>query len=313
LRSPEECLASFISYAERHFPDHQPRQNIGRLRDRWSLYGGYFSPGFDTLRYVTERRYGVEVDHYFEYADPCTMAEALSTLAEFQYVIDFRNLHDEIRRLVIEQGLFPRSVVPHLRADAISRDVDSIRDLVTSFDARFYEEGKKRFRPIPTDIDGDYERYRGDYARERGMRIDTRTTVRLDLAAPVGTGWNGAEPFEFGQSFRWANTRRPILDIPIALAGDYRLSIFVKPHIATNLRATATSAFSGVKVAMESVSRPRLSHQGIALLTADVSLPRSDWLHVHFECDLPENSTEKQTRAITVFLLGDVQVRRGAN
>lgn len=310
LRPPDECLASFISYAERHFPDHQPRKNIERVRDRWSLYGSYFSPGFDTLRYVTERRYGVEQDHYFEYADPCTVAEALSTLDQFEYVIDFRYLHDEMRRLVIEQGLFPRSMVPHLRSDMVPRDLASIRGLMTPFDTCFYEEGKHRFRPIPADIDGDYERYRGDYSRQKGLRIDAGSTARLDLAGPIGTGWSAAEPFELGESFRWANTRRPILDIPIALSGDYRMSIYLKPCQATNLRAAVTSAFSGVHVQMESASRPRLGHHGLTLLTADVSLPESDWLHVHFECDLPRNSRAKQTTANTVFLLGNVQVRR---
>jgi len=312
LRAPDECLASFISYAERHFPHHVPRQNIKRVRDRWSLYGSYFSPGFDTIRFVAEKRYGVEENQYFEYADPCTVDEALSTLAEFEYVIDFRNLRDELRRLVIEQGLFPRSEVPHLRAAMVPRDIASIEDLVTPFDTCFYEEGKKLFRPIPTDIDGEYERYRADYARQRGLRIDARRTARLDLAGPVGNGWNAAEPFEWGQSFRWASSQRPVLDIPIAFPGDYRLSIFLKPYMATNLRATVTSAFSGLEVTMESRSRRRLSHQGIMLLNAEFSLPHSDWLHVSFECDPPENWTEKQTQANTVFLLSDVQVRRGA-
>lgn len=311
LRPPEECMASFIGYADRHFPEHNARKNITRVWDRWSLYGSYFSPGFDTLRYVTERRYGIEKDHFFEYADPCAVPEALSTLESFSYVLDFRYLNDEIRRLVIEQGLFPRSVVPNLRSDGYSRDLASIRDLVTPFDIWFYDEARKHFRPIPADIDGDYDRYRRDYCRTRGLRIDKRQSLRLDLSRPLGTGWRGAEVSEKGQHFRWASLPQPQLNIPLTSPGDYRLAIYLKSYKATNLRATVSSLASGVRVEMRPDASPRVQGQGMVVLRAEISIPESDWLDIQFNCDQPTDTASKQDRAAAIFLLGEVQVRRG--
>jgi len=312
LRPPEDCLASFISYADRHFPGHNARENIAREGSRWSLYASFFSPGFDNLRYMTERRYGVERDHFVEYADECTVPEAISVLEQFGSVLDFQNLNAEICRLVIEQGCFPRDAISNLRSDKHVRGDSSVQDLLSPFDLSFYEAARKHFRPVPDNIEIVYDHYRRDYCKTRGLSIGPRNSLGLDLTGPIGTGWNAAEVSEKGQHFRWSNTSRPTLNIPIARSGDYCLTLYLKPYQVTNLRATVSSLISGEQVVMQSFLSPRVEHQGMVVLRATITLPGSDWLDVRLDCDPPPNTATTQELQANIFLLGNALVRRGA-
>ena len=304
FRSPAECLGSLLRYSGSYFPADLLREQLRASREPFSIYWPYFSPDWDGMRFKTELAYGIN-GNLGVYGGDCSAADAASILGQFTRVLDFRNLDAEICRLVIDFELFPRDIPPHQRETANPLDVSATQGLVSHFDEALYEAALKLFRPVPSDIEHSYARYRRDYSSANGLKIVSRQSVELDLNAPLGNGWWEPEQSDLGSPFRWAISTRPTLNIPIAAAGLYCLRIYLKPCEATNFRAMVTSLVTGETRKME--YEPL---NGVGVIRAYIESADSDWLDVRFDCN--QRTADNQTEGNRVFVLGKVLMRREA-
>ncbi|MBL8306874.1 MAG: hypothetical protein JNM33_09275 [Rubrivivax sp.] len=306
LRPPLEQIASTLRYSETYFPDSESVRLTRLGAWRHDIFGLYFAPGFDLLRYIAERQYGVAV-WLHDYADPCTLNGALETLERFNRVLNFHQLESEIKRLIMELGLTPRADLPRHRSYRYEPDLERAQALLTDFDTSFYKRAQKRFRKLPADIDLAYERYREGFCAARGLRIEPLASAELPLFQPIGQGWHPAERLENGRVFRWASRVDPGLDLAIAQPGTYVVTAYVHPHQCTGLGLRAAGEFSGAKAAVEVSER-----QGVTVLRARVVLPRADWLRLSFSSEKAGAETGAADLLGRTFVLGRVLVRREA-
>lgn len=306
LRPPLEQIASMQRYSEAYFPDSESVRLTRLGEGRHDIFGLYFGPGFDLLRYIAERSYGV-AGWVHDYADPCTLNGALATLERFNRVLDFHHLDGELKRLIIELGLTPRADLPRHRSYSYSPDLERAQAFLTDFDVSFYKRAQKRFRKLPADIDVAYERYREGYCAARGLQLEPLSSVELSLGKPLGRGWHPAELLESGHGFRWANSADPVVDLAIARPGSYMVTAYVHPHQCTGLRLQGAAEYSGAKASVEVSER-----RGVTVLRARFVLPRSDWLRLSFGCEMSGADAGATDLVGRTFVLGRVLVRREA-
>jgi len=305
LRAPLDLVASLDSYQKRYFPALQGAAQATGGQERASIYGLYFSPGYDCVRYLAERRYGVSGPPG-DYVDRCTVNDALEVLARFDRVIDYAQLEGELKRLTVELGLFPRAALPRLRHYAYQPDLQGAAERVSYFDVSFYRRAQRHFRALPDDIDAVYQRYREDYCRSHGWRLAQRTTQTLALAGALGNGWFRVEQATTGAWFRWANGPRPTLEIPVAEPGVYQVTMYVHPHAVRGLRAKGRAEIAGRRFVVHASER-----EGVTVLQGQVRLQTADWLHLQFDADEAAPATG-QDLVVRSFVLGRVLLRRGA-
>lgn len=272
---------------------------------RYSVYREYFSPFFDGERLIGDLRYGIAGAQHL-YAEDCSVPQALQMLGRFDRVLDFAHLEREAMRLVMEKRLFPASTPPRRRRTPYAGDAAIAAALLSQFDTRFFKAARQRFRPLPADTEASYQRYRLDYASNHGVRLPLATTWVADLARPVGSGWLDAEVSELGDTYRWAETERARLEIPVALPGRYALHVYVHPHEVRGQKGWVHTLVGGHRHAMR-----RQEHGALAVMHAQIELAERDWIEVQFDGELPDSarpaSVAHDTRA---FVLGRALLRR---
>lgn len=306
LRPPLEQIASTLRFSEAYFPDSESVRLSKLGEGRHDIFGMYFAPGFDLLRYIAERQYGVP-GWLHDYADRCTLTGALATLERFNRVLDFHQLDGEIKRLIIELGLTPRAELPRHRSYRYDPDLERAQAFLTDFDVSFYKRAQKRFRKLPADIDAAYERYREGFCAARGLHLDPHSSLDLPLCQPIGRGWHPAERLANGHWFRWANSADPAIELAIARPGSYVVTAYVHPHQCTKLELQGVGEFSGAKAGVDVSDR-----RGVTVLRARVTLPRADWLRLSFGCEMAGADVGATDLVGRTFVLGRVLVRREA-
>jgi hypothetical protein len=306
LREPLQLLASMISYNDVVDGPQSFVRRALEARTRLSAYAEYFSPGFDLVRMVTDLRYGL-AQSQTSYAMPCTPEQALRVLQRFDRVLDFRRLDAEIQRILIEDRLFPPSVLGRARSYRYKPDLGLAKKLLTGFDKAFYAKGSACFRPLPDNMDECYAGYRREYCAAHGLRPAAYGSTELPLRGPVGTGWLHPNCSELGDWFRWALVRDPLIDIPVAEGGTFEVRLYVHPHrvqrIAGELSAGTDQLISPMTVS---------EHGDMCLLQAKATLAGSGWLQVRMNCEphADDESADQGQMQTLYFVLGRMLVTR---
>jgi hypothetical protein len=304
LREPLSMLASLTSYIDQQSPQTHHLRAFAEQGRPYPAYEPYFTPRFDRLRMSTEVRYGIAGPEHL-YGEHCTVSEALHTLSSFERVLDFAQLDGEVKRLIIELGLFPPSNIPRARAYQYTPDLDLARRLLTDFDAKFYERARRQFRPLSADVDASYEKYRIGYAREHGLQIAMNATSDVSLRAPIGSGWLVADRSDLGMWFRWANMPSPTVDIPVRGTGTYTLHAYVHPHRMSGIHAELSSLVGGHRQRVTVEERP-----GVTVLHAQVHIENADWIQLRIGAESVAAAPDAGHHFH--FVLGRMLLRRSA-
>ncbi len=307
LRPPLELLSSTLSFTRKNSSSTSPTplEKLLAAGERYAAYRHYFAPGFDLRRLRADHRYGVGLP-IPAYADDCTVPQALEVLDRFDHVLDFRCLDNEVRRVVIENGLFPVAATPRLRAYRYDPDLATAGRLLSPFDVSFYQQAQSRLRPMPDDIDAAYARYREAYCAERGMRLELRQTAAVPLTGVLGTGWFQPSQSDLGDWFRWSNSMAATIELPLAQAGTYLLTLYVHPHAVRGLGAHVTVGEGGRRKPMTAIEHP-----GVTVLQARLRLREPSWVMVRFEAEHVDGTTGASSGDMTerYFVLGNVLLR----
>jgi hypothetical protein len=238
---------------------------------------------------------------------PCTPAQALQVLKRFDRVLDFKHLDAEIQRILIEEQLFPPSVLGRARSYRYKPDLGLAKKLVTAFDKTFYTKGSARFRPLPEDMDQRYAAYRREFCALHGIRPAAYGSTELSLREPVGTGWLHPNCSELGDWFRWSLLPDPVIDIPLADGGTFEVRLYVHPHRARRIAAELSAG-------PDQPSSPMTvtAHGDVCLLQAQATLAGSGWLQVRLSCEPhPDDASADHGQMETLyFVLGRVLVSR---
>jgi hypothetical protein len=304
IREPCQMIASRLSFSQGLDAAADDMQSLIKAGSKRAVYATYFGPQCDRLRLLTDMTYGITGD-LSEYTSPCTPNEAFQVLTGFHRVIDFDRLDAEVKRLIIEERLFPPSTIVKARQYSYEPDLTLARSLLSPFDVDFYRQARELFRPLPDTIDSEYLAYRQAYAVANGPEVGTRESTELSLKGPVGAGWLAPNHSDQGLCFRWCHRPDPVIDIPISRPGNYEVRVYAHPHNVTALRAGLFAVDSWVG------DMDAQDYGHITVLTGQVWLDRPGWLEVR--C----SSQPKEARATSdgnmdglYFVLGKVLLRR---
>lgn len=310
LRPPREMLASFCQYSRRISGARNFLDELAASGRQYAAYHEYFAPAFDRDRFVTEMRYGVPLAQH-SYAEPCSVPQALETLARFDEVLDFTRLDHEAMRLVMEGELFPPAAMPRRRQHAYpaaSAASAAAEALLSPFDIEFYDAARERFRPLPGDIEARYALYRQRWTQAHGIWLEPARGLAIDLREPVGSGWLDAERSELGDTFRWAVTPRATLELPLARPGRYVLRLYVHPQRVQGLCADWQLVATGSQGVLR-----REDRQSVTILEAAFEAGEPGWLEVRFDGEVPAESADLATEVdARAFILGRALLRRPA-
>ena len=305
LREPLHVLASIIAFAEEtgYFTDElrlAQTQNDGT----YNIYSVYFSPAFDFHRYLIDRRYGI-APGYQSYIRAALVGPAIDALRKFDYVLDFRSLDLQIKRLICREGLFPPSTLHKRRAYPYEPDLQRAMTFLSAFDSDFYQQASSLFVHGFTDLD--YEAYRASYCLKSGVSLREHESSELDLAGPIGSGWNDAELSELKTVFRWSEDARPVIDIPLANAGSY--SVFLYLNDPNQLVPDASAC---VEINGGEVSTTRTTPPDMVIYEFQFTTRGADWLRCELNVNqsaMPVLVDSEDDREIGV-ILGAVYIRR---
>ncbi len=305
LREPLQVLASIIAFADEtgYFTD-ELRIAQTQKDGIHNVYGVYFSPAFDFHRYLIDRRYGI-APGYQSYIKTALVGPAIDALQKFDYVLDFRSLDLQIKRLICREGLFPPSTLYKRRAYLYEPDMRRAMTFLSAFDADFYQQASSFF--VHGFSDSDYEAYRASYCLKSGVSLREQESFELDLGGPIGSGWNDAELSELKTVFRWSEDARPVVDIPLANAGRYSAFMYLNDPNQLVPEASAALEINGGEVTVTRTAPP-----GMVIYEFQFTTRGPDWLRC--ELDVNQNSVPaladtEDDREIGV-ILGAVYIRR---
>ena len=132
-------------------------------------------------------------------------------------------------------------------------------------------------------------------------------SCEMDLGNPVGSGWNDAELSELGTMFRWSEVREPWLDIPLAEAGTYSVSIYVNDLYERGVSMLADCLGTDLQV--------QTHVQGtLRIFSLELTISTPNWLF----CKLSMASQSERPASVpgddrlVGFVLANVYVRRHA-
>ena len=275
LREPIDIISSAISFVHKveQLPEDVPLKSETEGLSI-STYKLFFSTRFDSERY--KRDFAAMIDSGLDdYLGECSVAEAIEALKKFTHVFDFYRLDDEIKRFLIEQKFFPYSHISKRRKYIYQPDKERARRSLSSFDAAFYQLGKELFRKVPDDIDTQYQLYRENYCKEKGIKLGVFEGKMIDLRGPIGTGWHTVEQSGDGVSFRWSEARSATVEIPISEAGMYAVILYINPAELTGLKVSSTTTIQPRNFATTLVCEG-----GVLICQSFISVKSHDWIHI---------------------------------
>ncbi|MGE3433338.1 MAG: hypothetical protein AB7I22_20290 [Ramlibacter sp.] len=305
LREPLHVLASIIAFAEEtgYFNDElrlAKTQNNGV----YNVYSVYFSPSFDFFRYMIDRRYGI-APGYQSYIKAAHVGPAIDALRNFDYVLDFNSLDLQIKRLICREGLFPPSTLYKRRAYRYEPNLQQAMTFLSEFDSDFYQQAALLF--VHGFSDADYEVYRASYCVRSGISLREQESFELDLAGPIGAGWNDAELSELNTVFRWSEDAQPVIDIPLADAGSYSVFVYLNDPNQLMPNASASVVIRGGEVTITRTAPPDM-----VIFEFQFTTRGADWLRCELNVsqdsmgDLADTGDDREIGVI----LGAVYVRR---
>lgn len=304
LRDPVDVLCSINAFVKETGYFNDEVALALEIGCGYSVYGVYFSPGFDVGKYLIDRRFGIARGYqpYFTGGD---VTGAIAALSQFTNVFDFSKLDQEMKRLIVEEELFPPSSLPNRRSYSYTRDLESALPLLTKFDIDFYKAACQFFKPEIRDAE--YEQYRQTYCENYGIQLDVLQSCEMNLGNPVGSGWNDAELSELGTMFRWSEVREPWVDIPLARAGTYSVSIYANDLYGRGVSMLADCLGTDIQV--------QTQVQGtLQIFTVQLTISTPSWL----SCRLSMGSQSERPASVpgddrlVGFVLANVYVRRCA-
>jgi hypothetical protein len=308
VRSPLDVICSRLSFKNKLA--NAPPEALSPLELAGAtlrIYEKYFSPCFEVERCKSDARQGV-FQGLGSYVPTCAFQEVVDQVYAFDDVLDFARLDEGIKCFLIENGYFPYRSIQKKRAYAYEPDYERARKLLSEFDERFYAAARERFRTIPSDVELRYEQYRADYCRTRGLSLQVHEERRLDLRGPIGSSWFNVETSEEGKPFRWSEDRHATVEIPVAQAGIYDVTLSVTASAVDDVLLTACTT---LEPRAFPVTESRTA--GAQVFTAQVVTRAHDWIHLAFDLQRSAATTavpqEGDVRALGV-VLGDVRVAR---
>jgi hypothetical protein len=275
LRKPIEILASRLSFFRTFFSasEHDIINSLKSSKE-YEIYSEYFSPGFDLKRFFIDLNYDLKVKE-FSYVDPCTVTQAIDTLSKFDSVLDFTKLESEIKRLIIENNLFPPSKIEQFRKYSYTPDYEEAGQLLSPFDELFYELGQQFFRPMRADINEAYDRFHQAYCCTHGLQLQCYQTVNIQTQSMFTVGWSDVERFENGGWQCWSTILEPTLELPVCFPGLYNLTVYFNNSTSNNicvggiLRSEIERKTGNLTIKTEGV---------ISIIDAQIRIMNSDWL-----------------------------------
>lgn len=301
LREPIELIASAISYVQKL--QHLPKDVLLQSEIDGTpifIFKLFFSIEFDTEKYKQDFASDTAT-RLIEYFKECTADEAVARLKSFTHVFDFTRLDDEIKYFLIEQNFFPYSQISKKRSYPYQPDKDRARRSLDSFDDDFYRLGKAFFRKIPENIEYLYQRYRENYCKENGLKLNVFAGKWLDLRGPIGTGWHAAERSSDGVFFRWSESQYATIEIPIAEPGIYALIVNVNPAELTGLQISVKTVIQSRTFASNLIRE-----EGLIKCQSFINLKSYDWVQVEINMEKEQSeaslSVESDQRELGLVL-----------
>jgi len=275
LREPLEGISSGISYMNKSAglpPETLTDSERSGLKAL--TYQKFFTTHFDTERYLIDLHYGIDKGMR-NYLFDCAVGEAFENIKKFTHVFDFNNFSGEVKRFIIQQGYFPYFQIEKKRGYSYRPDHARAKPLLSEFDEHFHRLSCSLLKKVPDDIDAQYEYYRENYCRTRGLALRLHEGRRLDLRMPLGSGWHHAERSDQGHPFRWSESTGATIEIPIAAAGLYAVYLYINPADVTDLQLSVFTLLHRQEF------KSRLIHeQGVWVYEILVSTRAHEWIHI---------------------------------
>lgn len=305
VRDPLDVIASIIAFVnETGYFTNELKLAQAAKNGTYNVYGIYFSPSFDFGRYLIDRRYGI-APGYQPYLDTPLVDEAIKSLQSFDYILDFKNIDLQIKRLICREGFFPPSALYKRRSYSYTPDKQLANTLLSDFDIKFYLQAVTAFVNDFSEID--YQQYREIYSLKYGINLLPNASLELDLLGPIGSGWNDAERSESNAVFRWSEEANPVLDIPLVNAGGYSVFLYINNPHNVELEASASVQICGTNIEVLQRSLPDM-----VILEFHFETKGTDWfnciLDIHHNIMSAQQVT-RDDRKIGI-ILGAVYIRR---
>lgn len=311
IRDPLSILSSLLSFNSKELIHSPLLEEALASGNNYPIYAPYFASGFDFERFIFEISSGFGLKTYQDYCDPCTLEDSLAVIFRFNTILNFDELSSEIKRLIINEGYFPYLNIPNKRKYKYNRDIETAAKLLCDFDIEFFNHIKHVFINIPSDIDVAYERYKERYCIESGINIDIHQSYQLDLTGPIGIGWHSAEMSDQERLFRWSESGKATLEIPISAPGTYVLQAYTFQNHLNLVTVNAYYYISGTRITYK-----EKQYENYRVFIFETIIGAPDWLIVEFNSEPlcnneinchPENVAD--TRSLG-FILGGVFLRR---